>query len=192
MSRNPRRPALLVFLTILFIGLAGDRAHAETAKLEEFFGAYVGTATVTDRASETVEQRDMDIVIEPFRNGGFRIVWINVTLVDGRRDVPGVQRRVEEVIFTPSSRAGLYTEEMPRSLFEKRPELNPMQGQAVRWARIEDRTLRVYSFAVLQDGGYELQVYDRILTEQGLDILFGRIVNGTVLRQISGHTVRAR
>jgi hypothetical protein len=32
----------------------------------------------------------MDIVIEPYHEDGFRIQWVNVTLVDGRRDLPGV------------------------------------------------------------------------------------------------------
>ena len=37
----------------------------------------------------------------------------------------------------------------------------------------------------------ELQVYDRTLTDIGLDIKFQRIVDGEVMRQITGTTARA-
>ena len=43
----------------------------------------------------------------------------------------------------------------------------------------------------LEDGRYELQVYDRTLTDIGLDIKFQRIVDGEVMRQITGTTARA-
>ena len=53
------------------------------------------------------------------------------------------------------------------------------------------RALHVYSFVVLEDGSYELQVYDRALTDIGLDIRFQRIVDGQLMREITGTTARA-
>jgi hypothetical protein len=44
---------------------------------------------------------------------------------------------------------------------------------------------------VLEDGRYELQVYDRILTDIGLDIVYQRFDDGELVRQIKGKTVRA-
>ena len=69
------------------------------ASLEPFFGTYVGVAEVKDlRAGDAALQRDMDIVIEPYKEGGFRIHWVNVSLVNGKRAMPGVERRVQTVL----------------------------------------------------------------------------------------------
>ena len=39
---------------------------------------------------------------------------------------------------------------------------------------------------------YELQIYDRVLTDIGIDIVFQRIVDGELVRQIKGSTVRVK
>ena len=61
----------------------------------------------------------------------------------------------------------------------------------MRWTRVEDNVLHTYSFIVLEDGRYELQVYQRILTDLGMDIRFERVVDGEVIRRVTGKTVRA-
>lgn len=167
---------------------------AEAARLADYFGSYVGTAEVVDLPEGDREHRHMDIVIEPFAEGGFAITWTNVTLVDGRRDVPGVIRRVEQVQFQPvsGSGGGLFVAAEPRSLFREREPIAPMEGHPVRWASLRDDALAVYSFVVTGDGRYELQAYERRLTVDGLEILFERVVDDEVRRRITGTTVRAR
>jgi hypothetical protein len=166
-------------------------AGAHAASLEPLFGTYVGVAEVEDIAQGDVRQRDMDIVIEPYKQGGFRIQWVNVTLVDGERAVPGVERRVQTVLFEPAPDRGFFVEAAENNPFREREETRPMRGDPVRWASLDDQGLHVYSFVVLEDGRYELQVYDRTLTDIGLDIRFQRIVDGAVVRQITGTTARA-
>jgi hypothetical protein len=177
---------------LAMVGLlaAGD-AHAAPAELERFFGAYVGVATVEDLKTGEVRQRDMDIVIEPYREGGFKIQWVNVTLVDGQRAVPGVERRVQTVLFEPAEDRAFFTEVQESNPFRERAETRPMRGDPVRWASLDDQGLHVYSFVVLADGSYELQIYDRTLTDIGLDIRFQRIVDGKIVRRILGTTARA-
>ena len=170
--------------------LAAPRARAR-ASLEPLFGAYVGVAEVEDIAKGDVRQRDMDIVIEPYKQGGFRIQWVNVSLVDGKRAVPGVERRVQTVLFEPAQDRGFFMEAAESNPFREREETLPMRGDPVRWASLDDQGLHVYSFMVLEDGRYELQVYDRTLTDIGLDIKFQRIVDGAVMRQITGTAARA-
>jgi hypothetical protein len=165
-------------------------ACAASEALDRFFGTYVGVAEVENRVTGETRARDMDIVIEPHGEDGFRIHWVNVTLVDGRRDVPGVERRVQTVLFEPAGDGQFYLEKQEGSLFQEREQMRPMQGDPVRWAALADGTLHVYSFVVLPDGRYELQIYDRILTDQGIDIRFQRIVDGEVMREITGQTVR--
>lgn len=175
-------------LTLVLSSLA---APVPGAELEDFFGTYVGVASVDNLRAGTRAQRDMDIVIERYKDDGFRIRWINVSLVDGRRDLPGVERRVQTVLFAPAEDSEFYVEVRPSSLFHEQGEMQPVMGDAVRWAALLDDTLRVTTFQVLDDGRYEMQIYDRTLTEQGLDVDFDRILDDQVVRTIRGHTVRA-
>jgi hypothetical protein len=170
---------------------SGGELHAAAEDLKPFFGSYVGVATVEDTGGE-VHHRDMDIVVQPYRDGGFRIDWINVTLVNGRRDLPGVERRVQSALFEPVEDRDMYVGVEPENPFQEREETKPMRGDPVRWASIDGPRLHVYAFEVLEDGTYELQIYDRILTDKGLDIQFQRIVDGKLMRRISGTTVRAQ
>ena len=171
--------------------LASADLQAAAPDLEPFFGAYVGVAEVEDPKTGDVRQRDMDIVIEPYREDGFMIHWINVTLVDGRRDLPGVERRVQTALFEKSDDRDMYVEVSENNPFREREETEPMRGDPVRWASIDGNTLHVYAFVVTEDGAYELQIYDRILTDKGIDIRFQRIVDDEVLRRIVGTTARA-
>ena len=193
MSANPRlERACAVALILALATVVAASAPASAASLEPFFGTYVGVAEVEDfRDGGDVRQRDMDIVIEPYKDGGFRIHWVNVSLVDGKRVVPGVERRVQTVLFEPAPDRDFFVEVAETSPFRERGETQPMRGDPVRWASLDDQGLHVYSFMVLDDGRYELQVYDRRLTDIGLDIRFQRIVDGGLVREITGTTARA-
>jgi hypothetical protein len=181
----------LAFAVALMLALAAPAATA-AASLEPFFGTYVGVAEVQDfRNGGDVLQRDMDIVIEPYKQGGFRIHWVNVSLVDGKRAVPGVERRVQTVLFEPAEDREFFVEVAESSPFRERGEMQPMRGDPVRWASLDEQGLHVYSFMVLEDGRYELQIYDRALTDIGLDIRFQRIVDGELVREVTGTTARA-
>jgi hypothetical protein len=189
MRLEPRlRLAAAVASTLAFAAPAAWAA----ASLEPFFGTYVGVAEVKDfRDGGEVMQRDMDIVIQPYKGGGFQIHWVNVSLVDGKRAVPGVERRVQTVLFEPAPDRDFFVEVAESSPFRERGETRPMHGDPVRWASLDDQGLHVYSFMVLEDGRYELQIYDRTLTDIGLGIRFRRIVDGALVREITGTTARA-
>lgn len=186
----PRPAARCMPLLGLLFGTAVTGTAAADGP-EDFFGTYVGVAEVVDHRTSEREQRHMDIVIEPHKERGFRLRWVNVTLVEGERTLPGVKRHVQTVLFEPSAERDLYVETEEGSPFRERRETKPMQGDAVRWAAIDGRRMHVYSFVVLEDGRYEMQIYDRVLTDAGLDIEFQRIVDGAVVRAIDGTTVRA-
>ena len=186
------RGAWLALLLLVPLSMAtGRQVGAAEDQLKPFFGAYVGVAEVEDLKTGTTEQRDMDIVIGPYRDGGFQIHWVNVTLVNGRRDLPGVERRVQTALFEPADSAQFYVEVRQGSVFRERQETRPMQGDPVRWAWLDGDRIHVVSFVVLDDGRYELQTYERILTEKGIDILYERIVDGEVVKRIEGSTARA-
>ena len=186
------RAALAAAASGLLAAVIDGGAAAQTAdrRLQDFFGSYVGVAEVDNARSDEGRERDMDIEIVPYDGDGFRIQWINVTKVNGRRDVPGVQRSVSEVRFKPAADGKGFFIEVPRSSpFREREKTTPMRGDPVRWAAIGGNSLYVYSFVVLEDGRYELQIYERERTAKGIDLEFQRIVDGEVVRRITGTTV---
>ena len=188
MSPALRTTALAFGLALAASILAAAPALADS--IDPFIGTYVGTAQVLGPNGEVTEERDMDITIAEERGGGFKITWINVTRVSGRRDVSGVRRRVDEVTLEPGDREGLFLEQARRSLFERRQDIDVIAGDPMRWARIDGNRLGIFSLVVTDDGGYALQSYERILTEEGLDIEFNRVEDGEVTRRIIGHTIR--
>ncbi len=63
-------------------------------------------------------------------------------------------------------------------------------GDPVIWAHIHGETLSVHSLVILEDGTYELQIYDRVLTPLGMDVNFRRYDDGILTRVISGNLAR--
>jgi hypothetical protein len=191
MWSHPRPTAARAAAVFLGALVLAAPAGVSAATLEPFFGTYVGVAEEKDLAAGDIRQRDMDIVIEPYKRTGFKINWVNVALVNGKRAVPGVERRVQTVLFEPAEDRDFFVEVAEGNPFRERDETRPMRGDPVRWASLDGQGLHVYSFMVLEDGRYELQVYDRTLTDIGLDIRFQRIVDGQLMREITGTTARA-
>ncbi len=181
-----RRPAALLLLLLLAAASA-----ARAAVPEDLFGTWVGYATVYDAAGKVVEERELDVVIRPFARRGFRIRWTSVTLVEGRRDRPGVVRRESAVAFVPA-RSGRYYVEAPRfNPFRERPrDEEPVEGRPLRWAVAGARGLFVYSFQILEDGRFELQRYRRWREGERLRLLYERILDGEVVKRIVGHGIR--
>ena len=173
------------------LGLAGT-ALAAPSGLERFVGTYVGVADEIGPDDPSRSRRDIDLVIGPEDRGGLRVTWSNVTLVNGRRDVPGVERHVDEVRLVPAPDRDFYLARQAYDPFTERRTTDLLGGDALRWATVTGDTLRTYSFAILDDGTYELQTYDRTLTADGIRLDWRRTVDGQVVRQATGHAVRAQ
>jgi len=182
--------AMLAVAGALTLADAGPVAAQDGDPVGPFVGTYVGTAEVFGPDGTLEERRDMDIVVVDEPRGGFTIRWINVTLVDGRRDVPGVERRLDEVRFMEGESPGRFVEEVRGSLFERRRAVEPLEGDPIVWARIDGDSLGIFNFVLRDDGAYALQTYERILTDVGMDIVYRSIVEGEVIRRIEGRTVR--
>ena len=159
---------------LLALLLLGNHPALAAGDLDKFIGVYVGRATMEAGEGFPQQQRDIDIVIEPFKRGGFRLRTISVELVNGRRDVPGVRRYASESSFLPSNDGKYFVESEDASPFRDREELQPMGGDPIRWAQIEPDKLTVLAFVLLTDGRYELQLTERRLTKDGIDLVFTR------------------
>lgn len=164
---------------------------AAAADLRPFFGAYVGRAVESGPDGRAGEERDIDLVIRPGDAGGLVVAWTNVTLVGGRRDVPGVRRRTDEVRLAPAPGRDLYLARAAYDPFSERRAPDPLAGDPLRWAAVEGDAIRTYSLVILDDGGYELQTYARSLTPGGVALDWRRVVDGELVRRMTGHAVRA-
>jgi hypothetical protein len=184
-SRTLAAAGMLV-LAALATPLAADPAPT----LKPLLGVYLGRATVKDLVTQATEERDIDVEVTPFDRDGFRIRWVNVTLVDGRRNLPGVKRRVSELTFKPAKGRNFFVEVPQASVFAEREEVQPMGGDPVRWAVQDAAGLHVHSFVILADGRFELQTYSRKRTDTGIVLHYERVVDGKLVRTIDGQAVR--
>lgn len=163
------------------------RADDTNAKIEAFYGAYVGAAFVEG----TQQFRDIIVSIEPIRNG-FSIYTSTVIRDGPQRAVRGVKWRAETQSFTQTDMPHVYEPLVRKSLFAKKHDPDLLAGETLAWASIQGRTLGVYAIDVLEDGHYELRVFERTLTELGMDISFVRYSDGRSVRQLTGRLARTK
>lgn len=166
-------PVLLVgVLACLFCWLAAQ----SRADISRFVGDYSGSAEIVENDG-TASPRDMSVSIST-TNKGFVVKWTTVTHKSEGR----TKENTYEISFVPSDREGVFAAAMKKNVFGHEVQLDPMKGEPYVWARVIGDTLTVYSLFVDADGGYELQQFDRTLTEGGLNLEFSRISNGTQRR----------
>ena len=176
-------------LLAVVLVMAGPSAWAASA-ITPFVGVYVGQAQVYDATGAMIGERDLEVVIEELGRGRFRVTWTNVSLVDGRRDVPGVKRRIGQATFVPGDQPQVYIQEMRGSLFETSRRMDFLGGDPMSWASVEDQRLGIHSIALSGEGLLEVQSYVRTLTEDGMELEFQRVYAGQVERRIVGYAVR--
>ena len=172
---------LLLLLTSWLIG--GGPALAADRSIEAFFGTYEGRSVSAN--DEGFAARDMRVVIAATKSG-FNVTWNTVTHgADGKAKV-----KEYSIDFEPTQRPGIFGSEMRRNMFGHRVPLDPLQGDPYVWARITGDVLTVYALHITAEGGYEMQVYHRTLTAEGLDVRFTRFREDQPLRGVTGTLVR--
>lgn len=183
--------------TLIAVGLlltTGAATASAEETVEKFFGSYVGSGKAERLGTNVRETRDLDVTIERFKDDGFTLKWITVIRgEDGGRTGPDVKRREVEENFVPvEDKENVFVLSPKGGLFQKSELPNPLHGDAVRWAAVEGNAMTVYSLAISENGGSELQVYRRSLTKKGMDITFLRLQDEAVKIRMSGELVRAR
>ena len=170
----------------------GWRFFADAARFCGIREAIAGTASRV--GEKQTEQRDLDVTIEPYKKGGFTIKWITVVRgADGQRVDDDVKRREVEENFIPlEDKENVYILAPKGGLFQKAELPNPLRGEPMRWATIENGAMTIYSMAITNAGGAELQVYRRTLTDKGIDISFLRMHDEKVVVHMEGTLVRTK
>jgi len=129
-------------------------APAAADDFERFIGRYAGSAQV-DGDGET---RDMSVVIKA-AGKGFEVNWKSIShRADGR-----IKEKAYSIDFLPTRRGGIYASAMGVDVFGNPTQLDPMKGDPYVWGRITGDTLTVFSLLIDQNGGYEMQEYNRTL-----------------------------
>ena len=159
-------------------------ASVSAADITPFVGNFIGSAEVVS-TDGVRSPRDMSVDITETRNG-FTVQWVSTTYKpDGRTKVKSYS-----IDFVPSDRDGIYSAAMERNVFGHAVQLDPMKGEPFVWGRIVRDTLTVYSLFVDDEGGYEMQQYDRTLATGGLMLEFSFSRNGAQQRSVSSFLKR--
>ena len=183
------RLALAAASALLLWGAGGPRA--EPPGTEQLIGTFVGLAEDEPGVGDKHERRDIVMEITPYQQHGLRLRWNNVTLVNGRRDVPGVKFRRDEMLLEPAPERSFFLAAPAYDPFSEKKEPDAIKGDTLRWAVVAGEALDVYAFTILEDGTYELQASRRHPDRDGVHLDFERVLDGEVKRRMSGRAVRA-
>jgi len=170
-----------IHITLLSATLLSALVAVETragSLIDPFIGNYTGQAIYTENDVEI--KRNLGVLIGE-TDEGFKVNWEVTTLKPEKKP----KTKKYSISFTPTKRDHVFQAAMQPSIFGGKKPLDPINGEPYVWARINDQTLTVFALLINDDGGYELLIYDRSLTDGGLNLNFSRIHNGEKLKTIS-------
>lgn len=166
------RYALCVMIAFAALGW-GTLAMAAGAGPEAFYGRYQGSGVTQspNLAFLGLDTRDLDVQIGPDGNGFF-VEWTTVI-----RDVADreTRRNAARISFEPSGRPGIYLERAAASRV----------ADGLSWATVQDGSLIIRVLAILDNGAYDIQTYERSLTEKGMFLYFRSDRDGQTVRFVT-------
>ena len=166
---------------MLILAFAAQMARAD---IGAFVGSFTGSSEM-QRTDGSNEMRGLSVRISENRKS-FNVEWTTIAYKsDGR-----TKETSYDIEFIDSDRAGVIAAAQKKNVFGHEVQLDPMKGEPYVWARIVENTLTVYSLFVADDGGYEIQQFDRTLAEGGLYLEFHRLRNGVEQAKISAFLKR--
>ena len=175
------RLAALGGLVWLALAPSGARAAADLS-IAAFFGHWKGTAVSESEISIYFQltERDIDVIVRPHGQGGFKISWSTVQRQKGDPNAPREVMKQTSATFVPAGRPGVF----------RGTAQDPMAAGGYRWARIAERSLYIYSMVIRTDGAYEMQVYRRTLSGLGMALEFRRTTDGELARTAKGRLIK--
>jgi hypothetical protein len=171
-----------VLIAAASIALAGASASAQqTLRPQAFFGTWSGGGVAQNRDSLTFPQtaRDTDVVIGP-AGDGFTMSWTTVIRGGGDPKNPNERRVSTTRTFVSSG----------TNVWRCTESGDPTAGKEACWARIRGRTMTVYQMAMLEDGGYIVQQYDRTLSGTGMDLRYTQLRGQHNVRVVAAKLIK--
>jgi hypothetical protein len=154
--------------SVLLVGSCA--ASAAAAAIEDFFGEWRGVEVSVDGAEQApkLSPSDLDMAITK-EDEGFRIR----ALALGREPDGTLVARPIDAAFAPTAVPGVFafapgTGSLLSRLFADPAVGNPLKGDTLLWARLQDDTLHVYSLAIDPGGGFALEHSTGQLIEDGM------------------------
>lgn len=133
----------------------------------------------------SISASDLDMRVKA-RDDGFDLAW-------SEPGMPGADTTV--VRFFATDRPGIFVEGQGGgwlfSMFGGDKPINPLNGETLRWARVEDDALIVYRLDVAKDGGYRLDRYAWEDAGGALEFAFERRTHDADPVQATGRLMRA-
>jgi hypothetical protein len=176
-----RLTAFLAATTVALL-IATSAWAQSTVSINAFYGKWSGSAISESNISVNfrLTARDMDVEVRPSSNG-FTVLWTTVLRQRGDPNDPTAERRSTELRFEPTNKPNVW-----RAV----GSTDPLVDERFAWARIIKQTLTVHSMVIRNDGGYDLQVYDRTLKSTGMDLEFTAFRDGAARRTAKGRLVK--
>ena len=171
---------MIVLVAALGLGSVAKADQASTP--DAFYGRYQGSGFTHDpnAALFGLGARDLDVEIGPAEGGGFFVSW--TTVMQSPSD-KGSKTKSSKVVFVPSGRPGIYT---------GRAEGTTATTDGMSWASIGDRAMTVRLLHILDDGTYEVQTYQRSLTDDGMFVFFRSDLDGATMKVVTAQLRKAK
>jgi hypothetical protein len=162
----------------IVLGSLTPAGAQDAAKIESYYGSFVGSAVTRNAGtySYAVRDRDLDVSIAAAANGGFRLT----STVNARRGFIGrrAKRSTHKLTFVPGGRPNSWRATTSRPLAEGGPTI---------LARLDARGLHVYIAAFGKDGSFNTAVYTRKIFRVGeMELRYHRSVDGRSVRSVYG------
>jgi hypothetical protein len=177
---------ILIALALVFAtapAAAQQRQPQQQVSPAAFFGTWSGGGVAENRDSIyfNMTARDIDVTIRPVDNG-FTVSWTTIIRQGGNVQNPNQRRRETVRTLRPAPQGRVWR------CVESGDPFTP--GKEACWARITGRTLTLYQMTIRADGAYELEQYDRTLTDTGMDLKFTRLRDREPVRTVTGKLVK--
>ena len=177
---------LVLRMAILTVGMfVASAGHTADRPLQDFYGEFqgksvAGTIGSAEEGGE-IAPRTLNVSILP-HDEGFTLGWMTIsTKASGK-----TKAKFNMIDFVPTNKPNIFRSAMRRDSEGRLVPMDPLSGDPYVWASIENDTMKVHAIEVTDSGGYEVQIYERTLTEAGMDLKFQRFEDGVLMREVVG------
>ena len=167
--------ALCIFVVGISTALAAE-------DYERFIGDFRGKFTSEEGADHN---RDLSVSIRG-TDKGFNLSWATTTYKKNKK-----KTKSYSIDFVKSEREQIYQATQKRNASGAPEPLDPIKGDPYVWVRVDGNQFILYGMFMIEDGGYEMQTYDRTLLDDNvLRLKFSRVRNGETLKAVNADLYR--
>jgi hypothetical protein len=161
------------------VALAGVPAPAaENLSIEDFYGTYRGHWKGDE--DQNLAKRDVEVEIRK-AGKGFLLEWKTVIhKADG-----GKKTSEQSVEFRRTDRPNIYISAVKKDMFGNKKPMDPIKGEPLLWSVLSRDTLSTYSMTIGEAGNVEMQMYERTIVDEGMELRFYRFTNGWISRALN-------